>query len=94
MRIPRCVATKVEVGCSLADLSSSCARVLLSRSVLCAALALHAGVREAERKEGTDCLAFGLALFLSLSFLLLEPWYVSLARYIYNSSTRLEKSYK
>lgn len=44
-------------------LSSSCVRpssALLPRRP--AALVLHAGVREAERKEGTGCLAFGLAL--------------------------------
>lgn len=63
MRIPRCVAIKVEVECSLANLSSSCARVLpppLPR-LRPAALALHAGVREAEQKGGTDWLGPGLA---------------------------------
>ena len=63
MRIPRCVATKVEVECSPANLSSSCVRVLPppSSTLRPAALALHAGVREAERKGGMDCLGSGLA---------------------------------
>lgn len=60
------------VGCSLVHLLlvlRARARVLPPRSsstLHSAALALHAGVREAERKEGTDCLAFGLALFFPL----------------------------